>query len=102
MSTDVSKLHEKCSWTELTEGMQIYGAATSREFNTGEWASVQPTVNDEKCIHCLMCLPVCPDSCISVIPNTTARGPIDYDHCKGCGICVKTCPTGALEMEGVK
>lgn len=102
MASDISKLHEKCKWTELTEGMQIYGPATAVAFNTGEWTSVQPTLHEDKCIHCLMCLPVCPDSCIQVVAGTMARGPIDYDHCKGCGICVKVCPAGALEMEGVK
>jgi len=23
---------------------------------------------------------------------------IDYDHCKGCGICVEECPTKALSF----
>ncbi|MDE7478973.1 MAG: 4Fe-4S binding protein, partial [Lachnospiraceae bacterium] len=22
----------------------------------------------------------------------------DYDHCKGCGICAKVCPFGAINM----
>ncbi|MBQ9887195.1 MAG: 4Fe-4S binding protein, partial [Lachnospiraceae bacterium] len=30
------------------------------------------------------------------------RGEFDYNHCKGCGICVKNCPFGAITMEGVK
>lgn len=47
-----------------------------------------------------MCVPVCPDSCIPVVDGK--RGAFDYDHCKGCGICVKACHVGALKMEGVK
>jgi Pyruvate/2-oxoacid:ferredoxin oxidoreductase delta subunit len=23
---------------------------------------------------------------------------VDYDYCKGCGICVEECPCGAIEM----
>ena len=43
---------------------------------------------------CLLCVPVCPDSCIPVIDMK--RGAFDYDHCKGCGICEKACPFGAI------
>ncbi len=100
MKSDLSKLGLKCSWQDLTDGMQIHGESTSVEFMTGEWTSHKPEIDETKCIHCLMCVPVCPDSCITV--NNGARAPLDYDHCKGCGICVKTCPTGALTMKGVK
>ena len=33
----------------------------------------------------------------------TAIKPVfdDYDHCKGCGICVKACKPGAIRMKGV-
>jgi pyruvate ferredoxin oxidoreductase delta subunit len=100
MRSDVNKLGVDCKWDELTLGMQIYGPATATHFNTGEWATVKPVVDENKCIHCLMCVPVCPDSCISV--SNGKRSPIDYDHCKGCGICVKSCPKKAISMEGVK
>lgn len=100
MKSDLSKLGLDCKWTDLTEGMQIYGSSTSVDFKTGEWASVKPLLDEEKCINCFLCVPVCPDSCISVIDGV--RGPLDYEHCKGCGICVKSCPVGALTMEGVK
>lgn len=101
MKSDLKKVGLHCSWEDLTEGMQIYGEITSKEFKTGEWATVQPVLDNTKCIHCLLCIPVCPDSCISVMPGTQARGPIDFDHCKGCGICAKTCPTGCITMKGV-
>lgn len=100
MKTDISKVGLKCKWSDLTEGMQVYGSATSVEFKTGEWASVKPELDESKCIHCFLCVPVCPDSCIKV--KDGARAPLDLDHCKGCGICVKVCPVKALSMEGVK
>ncbi|MCM1115216.1 MAG: 4Fe-4S binding protein [Clostridium sp.] len=100
MKSDVNKLHLECSWQDLTEGMQIYGEMTSKAFNTGEWTSVKPELDWDKCIHCLMCVPVCPDSCIAVVDGK--RTEFDFDHCKGCGICVKACHVGAITMEGVK
>ncbi len=100
MKSDVNKLNLNCKWQDLTEGMQIYGEMTSKEFNTGEWTSVKPELHEDLCVHCLMCIPVCPDSVIPVVNGK--RGAFDYDHCKGCGICVKACHTGAITMKGVK
>lgn len=100
MKSDVNKLHLDCKWQDLTEGMQIFGESTSLEFNTGEWTSFQPQIDEDKCVHCLMCVPVCPDSCIPVVDGK--RGPFDYDHCKGCGICISNCHAGALRMERIK
>ena len=99
MATDISKLGLKAKWQVLTEGMIIAGAGTSAEFNTGEWSSVKPVFIEENCRQCLLCVPVCPDSCIPV--QDKKRAEFDYDHCKGCGICVKACPFGAITMEGV-
>ena len=100
MATDITKLTNKATWQELTEGMILAGAGTSKDFNTGEWATVQPVFIEDKCKQCLLCVPVCPDSSIPV--KDKKRVEFDYDHCKGCGICVKACPFGAITMEGVK
>ena len=100
MGTDIRKLGVKAGWRELTEGMVIAGAGTSREFNTGGWSTDKPVFLEEKCRQCLLCVPVCPDSCIPVVDYK--RGEFDYGHCKGCGICVKSCPFGAITMEGVE
>lgn len=99
MATDISKITEKTPWQGITEGDQIYGAGTSKAFNTGEWANEQPVWLIDKCRQCLLCTPVCPDSCIPVVDKK--RVEFDLDHCKGCGICAKVCPFGAIEMKGV-
>ncbi len=100
MATDIRKLGVKANWEDLTEGMVIAGAGTSREFPTGEWSAKKPQFLEEKCKQCLLCVPVCPDSCIPV--TNYKRGAFDDLHCKGCGICVKACPFGAITMEGVR
>lgn len=96
MRSDVTKINETTPYQDLTEGLIMYAAGTSKEFNTGEWRTNTPVFHAEKCKQCLLCTPVCPDSAIPV--KDSKRGEFDYDHCKGCGICVKACPFGALEM----
>ena len=100
MATDISNLGVKATWEELTEGMIVACAGTSKEFNTGEWSEVKPEFIADKCKQCLLCVPVCPDSCLP--GKDMKRLDFDYGHCKGCGICVKACPFDAIKMEGVK
>jgi 2-oxoacid:acceptor oxidoreductase delta subunit (pyruvate/2-ketoisovalerate family) len=50
------------------------------------------------CFGCDNCFGVCPDN--AVLKITGAHGyEIDYDYCKGCGLCAAECPSGAIEME---
>ena len=100
MATDIRKINEKSGWQELTEGMCIIGRGTSKDFNTGEWRTDTPIYIEDECRQCLICTPVCPDSCIPV--TNGKRAAFDLEHCKGCGICVKACPFGAIVMEGGK
>ena len=95
--SDLKKLGPDVAWQDVTRGNTIVGSGTTREFNTGDWTNTAPVIDEEKCKQCLLCVPVCPDSCIAVKENK--RQPIDYDHCKGCGICAKVCPFGAIEMK---
>ncbi len=49
------------------------------------------------CFECDNCFGVCPDNAVIKL-GANLRYEIDYDFCKGCGICVKECPCGAIEM----
>ena len=64
---------------------------------TGSWRTYRPDWDEEKCVHCLRCWILCPDSSI-VVKDGKVTG-IDYDHCKGCGICSEECPKDAIEMK---
>ena len=49
------------------------------------------------CFECDNCYGVCPDNAIIKLgPGDRYR--IDYDYCKGCGICATECPCGAIDM----
>ena len=49
------------------------------------------------CFECDNCYGMCPDNAIVKLgPGNRFR--IDYDYCKGCGICAAECPCGAIDM----
>ncbi len=82
----------------------IHGALTSVEVKTGLWRTLRPIIDLPSCHRCSwVCGSYCPDSAIRV----GARGypEIDYDHCKGCMICLAQCPSHAIhaapEVEAV-
>ena len=58
---------------------------------TGTWRNMKPVRDMEKCIQCGLCKIFCPDFSID-------KEAIDYDYCKGCGICAEECSKGAIEM----
>jgi NADPH-dependent glutamate synthase beta subunit-like oxidoreductase len=47
------------------------------------------------CIRCDTCAVVCPDL---AIVRTDDGYRVLGDYCKGCGLCVKECPTGSMDM----
>ena len=49
------------------------------------------------CFACDNCFGVCPDNAVK--KTGIGKGyAIDYDYCKGCGICVAECPCGSITM----
>lgn len=50
------------------------------------------------CFSCDNCFAVCPDNAISKTGLPGQPYLIDLDYCKGCGLCVSECPSGAIDM----
>jgi len=51
------------------------------------------------CLACDNCYGVCPDNAVLKLdPAGAYQFEIDLDYCKGCGLCVQECPSGAMEM----
>jgi pyruvate ferredoxin oxidoreductase gamma subunit len=95
--------YEKPEWVELPfeeariSAPAIHAAATSVEVKTGLWRTMRPVIDYGQCNRCWwVCSTLCPDSAISVDEQGTPH--IDYEHCKGCMICVAQCPAHAIQI----
>ena len=49
------------------------------------------------CFECDNCYGVCPDNAVIKL-GPGQRFQINYDFCKGCGMCAAECPCGAIDM----
>lgn len=80
-------------WKELPIGTVAIKLST--EFKTGDWRTFRPVIDESKCVKCLMCWVYCPDGAIEWDGEKVS---INYDYCKGCGICARECPRKAISM----
>ncbi|MBM3422725.1 MAG: 2-oxoacid:acceptor oxidoreductase family protein [Chlorobi bacterium] len=83
----------------------IFGGLTSRLLKTGMWRTFRPVIDTARCRRCWwLCSSFCPDSAIHVGDDGIPA--IDYEHCKGCLVCVARCPVHAIsavpESRGVR
>lgn len=69
-------------------------AGVITEPNSG-WRVERPVLDSSKCIMCLRCWLLCPDG---VVDREKGKLEIDYNFCKGCGICAYECPKNAITM----
>ena len=76
--------------------LAIHAGGNSVEVRTGLWRTMRPVIDYARCSGCAwICSTYCPDGCIDVRADGFPE--IDYDHCKGCLICVAQCPPHAIE-----
>jgi len=88
---------KKLGWKSLPMGAVVQEPGSSLKYKTGDWRAFRPVVDKEKCINCLFCWIYCPDA---AIVRKEKWVEINYDYCKGCGICAKECPKEAIRMVG--
>lgn len=122
MSDGIKRQNDLPTWQELALGTAVIYAGSARALKTGDWRSSRPVwayVGEKTgCIQCGVCTVYCPEGCIVIRPvsetgydlaeldkrpesGITADSPVpmaDLDYCKGCGICVRECPTHCIEM----
>jgi len=89
-------MSEKPGWKKIPVAGLIVDAGNAREYKTGDWRTQRPVIDRDLCTNCLTCWVNCPDS--SIIVEDGKFKEFDYDHCKGCAICVGVCPKKAISM----
>lgn len=93
--------YDKPEWIDLdldlaaTAAPNVYAAANSVHVRTGLWRTLRPVLDPDMCGKCVW---VCGSSCPDGVIGADAGGypDIDYEHCKGCMICVVQCPRHAF------
>lgn len=82
-------------WREIPIGGLLLEGRTAREYKTGDWRVFKPIIDKEKCTNCLLCWIYCPEPAIL---RGEPKVEVDYDYCKGCGVCAEECPVKAISM----
>ena len=73
-----------------------YSVNNSFTASVADWRIEKPIFNKDYCIDCQFCWIYCPD--VSIVSRDKKMLGVDYDHCKGCGICVEVCPTNPKSL----
>ncbi|MFH0979189.1 MAG: 4Fe-4S binding protein [Candidatus Woesearchaeota archaeon] len=73
-------------------GAIITEPGSTAKTKTGGWRTMRPVWDMSKCTKCHICWQFCPENAIS------ENIEVNYDYCKGCGICSTECPVKAITM----
>ena len=64
--------------------------------DTGKWRNHRPVLDSAACKKCGFCFLYCPVSSVRRAEDKSYS--INYDFCKGCGVCANECKFGAMKM----
>jgi len=61
-----------------------------------DWRVSHPVIDEVACVGCKRCWVYCPETAIGMVEG---KAEVNYDYCKGCGICAEECLVHAIKME---
>jgi len=82
---------------KISVGAVITEIGSTLNNKTGGWRTNKPEIDQAKCIKCANCWVFCPDS--AIYKDNEGKFQINYDYCKGCGICANECPAKCIAMK---
>jgi len=85
----------KPGWKSIPIGGILLEPGSAMRYKTGDWRAFRPVIDEAKCINCLLCWIYCPDAAITRREKFVE---VNYEYCKGCGICAEECPVKAITM----
>ncbi len=109
ISSPVASFDNLNTWyyTDADQSQQPYLALARRQASFDEVVSgldegtalfeARRCLSCGTCFECDNCFGVCPDNAVVKL-GPGRRYEIDYDYCKGCGVCAEECPSGAIDM----
>lgn len=65
--------------------------------HTKSWRTQRPSINQKDCNHCLKCISFCPEGVIEH-DKESKEILIDFEFCKGCGICAYECKNKCIDL----
>ncbi len=89
----------KPGWKNVPMGGILLEPGSALKYKTGDWRAFKPIIDQSKCINCLICWIFCPDAAINRLEKFVE---VNYDYCKGCGVCANECPVKCIKMEEEK
>ncbi|RJS91814.1 4Fe-4S dicluster domain-containing protein [Candidatus Bathyarchaeota archaeon] len=85
----------KPGWRSIPIAGILLEPGSALKYKTGDWRAFRPVIDKEKCVNCLLCWIYCPDGAII---REEKKVSVNYEYCKGCGICANECPVKAITM----
>ncbi len=100
LNTDYFELSERCREAEGDVKKRIKGfeEVTSGFTESSASEEAERCFSCGTCNRCENCYVFCPDASIIKEEGILPRQ-VDYDFCKGCGICFSECPRGAISLK---